>query len=462
MTRLLVVEDNTPLREVLCSVLEQEGFSAHGVASAEAALEVIVTHDFSCILADFRLPSMDGIGLLSAIRNRGIQTPFILMTAFGSIEIAVQAMKCGANDFITKPFEPASLAPMLRQVIEHRRIVNRVVEDATRLHREIVSDSPHIKKILAQAAQAARVDTSILILGESGTGKELLARYIHEHSPRNEKPFIAVNCGAIPPELLESEFFGHEEGAFTGATQSRVGVLELASEGTIFLDEVGEMPAALQVKLLRALQEQEIRRVGGSKVISVRPRVIAATNKDITKAMASGELREDFYYRIAVITFSIPPLRDRTGDVAILLERFIAFKCAKLGKNPLQIDPVALDMLTMYPWPGNIRELDNVVERAVVLAENEIKPEHLGIHIKLDIAALEEASRTLPQIAAEAVRQAEVEAIARVLEVTKGNKSKAAILLGVSYKTLLNKIKEYQIGSVPEDDGESSFGNHSS
>jgi transcriptional regulator with PAS, ATPase and Fis domain len=284
-------------------------------------------------------------------------------------------------------------------------------------------------------------------LGESGTGKELLARYIHTNSPRKDKPFIAINCGAIPDALLESEFFGHEEGAFTGATQSRIGVLELASEGTIFLDEVGEMPPSLQVKLLRALQEREVRRVGGSKCVSVNPRVIAATNKDITKAIASGELREDFYYRVAVISFSIPPLRERSGDIITLAERFVEYKCAKLGRQTLKIDPVALDILAMYPWPGNIRELDNVMERAVVLADTEIKPEHLGIHVKLDIASLEEATRTLPQIAAQAVRQAEVEAISRVLEVTKGNKSKAAILLGVSYKTLLNKIKEYQMES---------------
>ena len=447
MVQLLVVEDNDPLRQVLCSVLEQEGFSTYGVPSAEAALEVVDAHDYEGILADFRLPNLNGIELLREVRGRGIQVPFILMTAFGSIDIAVQAMKSGANDFITKPFEPASLAPMLRQVIEHRRIIHRVPEDSSRIQREIISDSPHIQKILTQATQAARVDTSILLLGESGTGKELLARYIHTNSPRKDKPFIAINCGAIPAALLESEFFGHEEGAFTGATQSRIGVLELASEGTIFLDEVGEMPPALQVKLLRALQEREVRRVGGSKCISVNPRVVAATNKDITKAIESGELREDFYYRVAVISFSIPPLRERSGDIITLAERFVEYKCAKLGRQTLKIDPVALDILAMYPWPGNIRELDNVMERAVVLADTEIKPEHLGIHVKLDIASLEEATRTLPQIAAQAVRQAEVEAISRVLEVTKGNKSKAAILLGVSYKTLLNKIKEYQMES---------------
>ena len=451
MSRILVVEDTDPLREVLCSVLEQEGFIAYGVGTAEAALEVIGAHEYGCIFADFKLPGMNGIELLREVRSKGISTPFIIATAFGSIEIAVEAMKNGANDFICKPFEPSHLAPMLRQVIQHKRIIDRDGGVRSQSSREIISESPKIHKILTQAQRAARVDTSVLILGESGTGKELLARFIHDHSTRREKPFIAVNCAAMPAELLESEFFGHEAGAFTGATQSRAGVFEVAAEGTIFLDEVGDMPPLMQVKLLRALQEREIRRVGSTKHIAAAPRILAATNKDIPTAIAKGEIREDFFYRVAVISLTLPPLRERGGDAVTLARKCIERKCAHMGRSTLKIDPVALDMIAAYPWPGNIRELENVIERAVILAENEIRPEHLGINVKLDIAALEEASRTLPQIAAEAVRQAEVNAISKILELTRGNKSKAAVLLGVSYKTLLNKVKEYNLSESSEE-----------
>jgi DNA-binding NtrC family response regulator len=288
----------------------------------------------------------------------------------------------------------------------------------------------------------------VLILGESGTGKEVLARYLHEHSPRRDKPFIAVNCAAIPPDLLESEFFGHEEGAFTGATQCRVGVLELASAGTVFLDEVGDMPPLLQVKLLRALQEHEIRHVGGNKQIRVTPRIIAATNRDVEAEIASGEMRDDFYYRLAVVTFNLPPLRERKEDIMPLVERSMKHFAVMMGKENVSIDPVAKDMLMTYSWPGNVRELENVIERAVVMCDHEIRAEHLGIYVRLDLAAIEESIKTLPEIASQAVRRAEVEAIERALHVTGGNKSKAADILGVSYKTLLNKVKEYNISSA--------------
>ena len=340
---------------------------------------------------------------------------------------------------------------MLRDVSKHKRIVDRDAAERSKRHRAFLTSSPQLEKILAQARHVARVDSSVLILGESGTGKEVLARYLHDHSPRHDKPFIAVNCAAIPPDLLESEFFGHESGAFTGATQSRVGVLELASAGTVFLDEVGDMPPLLQVKLLRALQEHEIRRVGGNKQIRVNPRIIAATNRDVEAEMVSGEMRDDFYYRLAVITFNLPPLRERKEDIMPLVERSMRHFAAVMGKETISIDPVAQDMLLAYAWPGNVRELENVVERAVLMCDNEIRAEHLGIYVRLDIAAIEESIKTLPEIASQAVRKAEVEAIERALHVTGGNKSKAADLLGVSYKTLLNKVREYSIvcGSPP-------------
>jgi transcriptional regulator with PAS, ATPase and Fis domain len=284
----------------------------------------------------------------------------------------------------------------------------------------------------------------VLLLGESGTGKEVTARYIHDHSPRAEKPFIALNCGAIPSELLESEFFGHEHGAFTGATQTRVGVLEMASEGTVFLDEVGEMSPLLQVKLLRALQEHEIRRVGGNRQIRVNPRIIAATNRSMDDALKSGAMREDFYFRIAVVTLHLVPLRERREDIRHLVELLLQHFAPVAGKEGLTIDPLAFDILEGYAWPGNIRELENVIERATLMAEGAIKAEDLGLRLSLDLHAIEEATKTLPEITAAATRRAEVEAIERALTSTGGNKTQAAEILGISYKTLLNKVREYQ------------------
>ncbi len=445
MDLILVIEDNTSLRDVLCQVLARDGFSVLDAETAEVAHSILSSHAVSCVLCDFRLPGADGIELLKIVRELHPNLPFVIMTAFGSVDIAVEAMKSGATDFISKPFEPSSLAPMLREVIQHDRILNRASFTRKEMTHDILTRSPKMQRILAQAHQVAKVDTSVLLLGESGTGKEVLAHYIHEHSPRREKPFIALNCGAIPAELLESEFFGHEAGAFTGATQMRQGVLEVASEGTVFLDEVGEMPPLLQVKLLRALQEHEIRRVGGNTTIKVAPRIVAATNRSMQEALESGEIREDFYFRLAVVTFALPPLRDRVEDIRPLMEHFIDHFRSKMGREDLEISELAADILESYSWPGNIRELENVIERAVLLADDEIRPEHLGIQLQLDLKALEEATRTLPEIAARAVQLAEVEAISRALKITKGNKSKAAQFLGVSYKTLLHKVREYKL-----------------
>ena len=448
MEAILVIEDDASLREVLCTVLQTSGFSVVSAESAEESLPIFATERIDCVLADFKLPGMNGIELLRKVRDTMPRVPYVLMTAFGSVAVAVEAMKSGATDYISKPFEPSTLATMLRDVIKHNRIVDRDGADRSKKQRGFFSTSPVLEKILAQARHVARVDSSVLILGESGTGKEVLARYLHEHSPRRDKPFIAVNCAAIPPDLLESEFFGHEAGAFTGATQCRVGVLELASAGTVFLDEVGDMPPLLQVKLLRALQEHEIRHVGGNKQIRVTPRIIAATNRDVEAEIASGEMRDDFYYRLAVVTFNLPPLRERKEDIMPLVERSMKHFAVMMGKENVSIDPVAQDMLMTYSWPGNVRELENVIERAVLMCDHEIRAEHLGIYVRLDLAAIEESIKTLPEIASQAVRKAEVEAIERALHVTAGNKSKAADILGVSYKTLLNKVKEYNISSA--------------
>ena len=448
MDRLLLVEDNDSLRDVLTTVLEREGFSVIAVRSAEDALHVFSAESIGCVLADFKLPRMHGIDLAKKIHESAPHLPFVIMTAFGSIDVAVEAMKSGASDFITKPFEPQSIAPLLREVMKHNRIVDRGCSSRKRSSHGLITASPKLEKVLEQARRVASVDSPVLLLGESGSGKEVLARYIHDHSKRHDKPFIALNCGAIPAELLESEFFGHEAGAFTGATQSRVGIFELGSDGTVFLDEVGEMPPHLQVKLLRVLQEHEIRRVGGSKNIRVNPRIIAATNRSMQEALEQGEMREDFYYRIAVVSLGIPPLRERREDILDLVTSFTQHFAAVNGKNPPALDPLAVEIMQAYNWPGNVRELENVIERAVLLADTVIKPEHLGIQLCLNVSILDEATKTLSEITHSAVRQAEGEAIQRALQLTDGNKAKAAELLGVSYKTLLTKVREYRLGEV--------------
>lgn len=450
MEKILLVEDADSLREVLVSVLQNDGYAVDAFSTAEEALPALRRSTYACILADFKLPGMNGIELLKATREISRNVPYLIMTAFGSIEIAVEAMKHGANDFICKPFEPDMIRSVIKQVIEHKRIIERNIGTRSRRERAFLGESPSIQKVLHQAKKIARVDTSVLILGESGCGKELLARFIHEHSPRHDKQFVAVNCAAMPAELLESEFFGHEAGAFTGATQTRIGVLEYASEGTILLDEVGDMPPVLQVKLLRALQEREIKRVGSNKPIKINPRVIAATNQNIEEALKNGSMREDFYYRIAVISLTLPPLRERPHDIEVLSQFYIDHFSSVVGKKGIEMDRTARDMIRTYTWPGNARELENVMERAVILADSIIKPEHLGINVSINFDALDESVRTLSEIAGLAARRAEVDLISRTLAQTMGNKSKAAQILGVSYKTLLNKVKEYNLGSVNE------------
>lgn len=445
MDKILLVEDTDSLRDVLKSVLESEGYSVDAYSNAEGAIESLKRSKYSLVLSDFKLPQKNGIELLQSTREISKQIPFLLMTAYGSIEIAVEAMKEGANDFITKPFEPDYLITVIKDVLKHNRILERNLHGRIRTERPYLTKNPAVLEILKQVNKVSKVDTSVLILGESGTGKELIARSIHQNSPRKDKPFIAVNCAAMPAELLESEFFGHEAGSFTGATQTRLGVFEVASEGTIFLDEIGDMPLQLQVKCLRALQEKEIKRVGGNRNIKINPRIIAATNHNIEEALTAGTLREDFYYRLAVITFNMMPLRDRKEDIEMLVQHYLDFFSKETGKEGVAISKDAMKTLKTYHWPGNARELENVLERAVILADKEIRNEHLGINIDINLQAIEDAAFTLHEISGKAAKRAEVDLISKTLNRTMGNKSKAAQILGVSYKTLLNKLKEYSI-----------------
>lgn len=451
MDKILIIEDVDSLREVLASVLQSQGYLVEAYGNAEDAIPAIKRSSFACVLCDFKLPEMNGIEFLGELRKISRTLPFILMTAYGTLEIAGEAMRLGANDFLCKPFEPTTLCNVIRDVVRHRRIVDRAIGTASRRSRTFLSESPAVQKILHQARKVARVDTSVLILGESGTGKELIARHIHEHSPRANEPFVAVNCAALPPDLLESEFFGHESGAFTGATQTRIGVFELASSGTIFLDEVGDMPPALQVKLLRALQEREIKRIGSNKMIRVNPRIIAATNLDVEELLRSSAMREDFYYRIAVVTLALPALRERQGDIDMLAKYFIEYFSQRMDRGQPGLSEEARRLMHSYSWPGNARELENVIERAVILAEEEILSDHLGISAD-GIGCEGEAGLSLTEISEQASRKAEIDLIERTLARTGGNKSKAAQLLGISYKTLLNKVRDYQLGPPKEEE----------
>jgi two-component system response regulator AtoC len=445
MDVVLVVEDADTLREALSAVLREGGFEVVAVSDAEQALHMLNLHSCACVVSDFKLPVMNGIELVRRVRATGSPLPFIIMTAFGSIDVAVEAMKSGASDFITKPFDPHAVVGMVRQVIEHHRIIDRNCTKRRRVQHGVITRSPRFQKVIDQGRKVAQVDSPVLLLGESGSGKEVMARFIHEQGPRRDRPFMAVNCGAVPEELLESEFFGHEAGSFTGATQRRMGIFELAQDGTVFLDEVGEMPPHLQVKLLRALQQHEIRRVGGTSHIPIRARLLAATNRSIGDALRSGMMREDFYYRIAVIAIELPPLRERHEDIPDLISGMISHFASLHGRGRPGLDHVAADMLCAYTWPGNVRELENVVERAVLMAGDEIKPEHLGINVAIDFSAFEDATRTLSEVASAATREAEVAAITRALSITAGNKMQAAELLGVSYKTLLTKVRDYSL-----------------
>ncbi|RME59868.1 MAG: sigma-54-dependent Fis family transcriptional regulator, partial [Candidatus Dadabacteria bacterium] len=331
MDKILIVEDATSLRELLKGVLEMEGFQAHTVETAESAWEWLKSNQASLVLADFKLPGKNGMQLLQRVRKVFPSLPYIIMTAYGTIEMAVDAMKLGADDFITKPFSPEDLISLVKDVLSPKsRSLKRYTKEE---EQKFLTADPIVKNILKEAKKAAPYSSPILILGESGVGKEVLARFIHRNSLCAHKPFIAVNCGALPETLLESELFGHEAGAFTGATKAREGLFEVASEGTLFLDEVAELSSYLQAKLLRVLQDGEMRRIGSNKTVRVNPRIIAATNKDLKTALKNNSFRKDFYYRISVIEFSIPPLRERPKDIELLTEYALADLSRKYNKS---------------------------------------------------------------------------------------------------------------------------------
>ena len=446
--RILIVDDDAPLRESLELVLAAEGYEVVTAPDAAAALRRSEEAPTDLVLCDLRMPGMDGLELLPLLVRRMPATTVILMSAYGTADLAIEAMRRGAYDYLAKPFQPSEVLLTLRKARERERLrrANQLLQrDVARAlgERPIVAASAPMIEVLELLERAAEYKTTMLLTGESGTGKEVLARAIHAQSGRRNEAFVAVNCAAIPENLLESELFGHARGAFTGADRARRGLFVEADGGSLFLDEIGELPPALQVKLLRALQEEEVRPVGESKPRRVDVRVIAATARDLEADVMTGRFREDLFYRLDVVRVKVPPLRERREDIPLLVDHFLAHFREALGRPLRMVTDDALEKLVQYAWPGNVRELENVIERAAILAEgdritlrelpaNVVDPPGAPTQPGPGDFSLRRARRAL-----------EADLIRRALAATHGNRTRAATLLGISHRALLYKIKEY-------------------
>jgi DNA-binding NtrC family response regulator len=456
MRTILIAEDKESMAQMLRETLEAQGYGAVIAKDGLEGIRQIKENRFDLVLTDLKLPKKNGIEVLRAAKTENSLTPVIVMTAFGTVEVAVAAMKEGAFDFITKPFDTDHLVLLIRRALETQKVITENIllrdEFSSQLGApRIIGKSAGIVEVARKIQRVAQAKTTVLLLGESGTGKELFARAIHNLSPRNDYPFVPINCAAIPGGLLESELFGHEKGSFTGAETRKIGKFELADKGTVFLDEIAEMDLSLQAKLLRVIQEGELERIGGLRAVKIDVRVVAASNRDMEKAVEEKLFREDLFYRLNGFPIMIPPLRERKEDIPLLADFFVRKYCDEL-KTPLKgVSPEVLDMLGKYPWKGNVRELENCLERAVILCDGDmIAPDHITLNRKLvfesSIGNLS-MDGSLEETAKDATRIAETQHIVRALKETKGNKSRASELLRVSYKTLLTKIKEYGIES---------------
>jgi two-component system response regulator AtoC len=436
--RVLIVDDEPHIRSSLQKYLGLEKIEAQGAESGEAALDWLSRESFDAVILDLKLPGKSGQEVLEWIQGRGISSPVIMISAHGEIADAVQSLKTGAKDYLVKPFDPAELCIRLRALVENKRRENLL--EAARRREEgsggdttLLGRSPEILRISGQIDKIAGADVTVLITGESGTGKEVAAREIHRRGPRSAEPFVAVNMGGIHEGLMESELFGHEKGAFTGAAGRKPGLCELAGRGCIFLDEIGEMPLPLQVKLLRVLQERKIRRLGGVSDIPVNARIISATNRDPEALVKEGRFREDLYYRLNVFRINLPPLRERREDIPLLAEHILD---RKSPRDPRRLSPEAREKLLRYPFPGNIRELENILERALIFCEDGlIREEDIDLHEGGSGPSAAPALRSLDEM--------EKQAVIAALDSAGGNRTRAAELLGVSRKTILNKIKQY-------------------
>jgi two-component system response regulator AtoC len=479
---VLIVDDERNIRESLKKYLALEHIQAETAESVEAAQLLLEKDTYDVVVLDLKLPDLSGQALLEWIRERGLSVPVIMISAHGQIADAVAALKSGARDYLVKPFDPDELLIKVRALADNKRREN-IVEVQNRLsegrrEREksgvLIGESPAMRRIINQIGRIASSDATVLVTGESGTGKEVAAREIHHRSPRRDESFVAVNIGGIHEGLMESELFGHEKGSFTGAVNRKLGFFELAGRGTLFLDEIGEMPLALQVKLLRVLQERNIRRLGGTSDIPVAARIISATNKNVERLVEEGSFREDLYYRLNVVRIELPPLRERAADVPLLAGALLAKLCRRMGRPVACLDTAALGKLSRYPFPGNIRELENILERALIYCEgNRISADDVDIRMKTTENPPEEALPpdsplpSLPSMSPVSVMPLAFEdtpdvpppvsaapsdlqtmekcAITQALARNDGNRTKAAEELKLSRKTIINKIKQYNL-----------------
>ena len=448
-TRVLVVDDEEIVRESLGGWLEKDGYQVFSAPDGPTAVERMKAERWNVVLVDLKMPGMDGLQVLEEARRLQPDAAVIMMTAYATVDTAVRAMKLGAADYLVKPFDPEELSILMQKVVAQQHLVreNLVLRKALKKeHRfgDLVSKSAAMLRVLELARVAARSNSTILILGESGTGKEVIARAIHAESGRGEGPFVAVSCAALTETLLESELFGHEKGSFTGAVARRKGKFEMANGGTLFLDEVGDVSPKLQADLLRALEDRRFHRVGGTELIEVDVRVIAATNRDLKKAVAEGAFREDLYYRLNVIPLTLPPLRERKEDIPMLVEQFLERLEVEMQTH-LEVSPEAMAVLLGHDWPGNVRELRNVLERGSVVAQGQvIRPADLGL-----VAA--QAASPAPAAPLQSLEDVEKRHIAEVLGRCSGNVSQSARVLGIDRVTLYNKMRKYQL----KRDGES-------
>ncbi|MCC6526440.1 MAG: sigma-54-dependent Fis family transcriptional regulator [Polyangiaceae bacterium] len=451
MRRILVVDDEESLRLVLKTFLKRHGYEVEVAENGEQALALVETFGPDFILTDVRMPKMGGLDLMSTLKAKGDPATVIVMSAYGNVELALEAMKAGAYDYVHKPFKNDEVLLALRKAEEremlrreNRALRQEVLKEAS--FEQMLAKSPQMRAIFKTISKVADYKTTALVTGESGVGKELVARALHQRSARRDGPFVAVNCAAIPETLLESELFGHKRGAFTDASQDRAGLFEQADRGTLFLDEIGELPLSLQVKLLRALQDEIVRRIGDSRDIKVDVRIVTATQRDLAAEVAAGRFREDLYYRINVLHLVVPPLRDRREDIPLLVDHFIARNNVRLGTEIRAVSPETRRLLLEYSWPGNVRELENTIERAMVLCEGETLtnadlPER--IHQARDPIRLQLQSGELS--IKKTARIMEEVLIRRALTQTKGNRTRAAALLEISHRALLYKIKDYHV-----------------
>lgn len=461
--KILIVDDDDNMREAMIETVSRMGVSVDYALDGQEGFEKASRTMYDLIISDMRMPVVDGMGMLNLLTGAGIQTPLCFVTAFGTVNNAVDALKLGAYDYILKPFAPEVIEELVRRVLE----LEDTAPSSKRKKNTAIFRSAFMAQLFSLARDVAASEATVLITGESGTGKEVFARYIHENSSRKNGPFVAVNCAALPDNLIESELFGYEKGAFTGAMNRKPGKFELADGGTILLDELGEIPLHLQAKLLRVLQEKEIERLGGTKPVRINVRILATTNRDLKKEVEAGNFREDLYYRLNVISIELPPLRDRKDDIMELASFFIEKYCQINGKNRCRLGDDAASAMMDYDWPGNVRELEHTVERAVVLCRDDmITEKNLFLHgitinqFIMDKSEMQTASEGESQEDAEqpqtsapkqtvqsltgTIADMERELILNTLKQTDGNRTKAADLLGITVRTLRNKLNEYR------------------